>query len=177
MDPVELAPSDERGEPLGAAIRRRLERLLGRSLADVRVHDDPQAERLTRQAGAQAFAVGRHVYLRPGGRAARTAQERGLLAHEVAHTTQQTPAPPDGMPGPRGSAPLPGANAHLAVQRTHGSAPPAEQAATAAEIAAQAEPRPAPPAIDPEVVAERVYQRMLRDLELDRERHRQDFGL
>ena len=67
------------GEPLDVPIRRRLERLLGRSLADMRVHDDAQAEQVVSQLGAEAFTLGRHVYTRRGGRAAHGGRDLGLL--------------------------------------------------------------------------------------------------
>jgi hypothetical protein len=166
MDPVELAPSDDVGESLGAQVRRRLERLLGRSLAHLRVHQDPAAERLTRRLGAEAFAVGRHVYVRPAGR---TARGGGLLAHEATHVAQQTAGPAGDPPGAlRSATPRP------VVQRAV-SDDAAEQEATAIEAAAQQEAPPAVPAIDLDLLAERVYQRMRRDVELERERHGQDW--
>src|SRR4051794_8709051 len=100
MDPVALAPLPDPGEPLADQIRQRLERLLGRSLADARLHDHTQAERLTRRLGAAAFTLGRHIYVRPG--LARAAEHDpaalALLAHEAPPVTQQTP-PPLGVPG------------------------------------------------------------------------------
>src|SRR5690348_10234703 len=93
MDPVALAPLPDPGEPLADQIRQRLERLLGRSLADARLHDHTQAERLTRRLGAAAFTLGRHIYVRPG--LARAAEHDpaalALLAHEATHVAQQAP--------------------------------------------------------------------------------------
>ena len=168
------------GEPLDAQVRRRLERLLGRSLADMRVHDDAQAEQLVGQLGAEAFTLGRHVYVRRGGRRPQGATALGLLAHESTHVTQQTgpPAPAPGSSATDGSGPP------VVVQRAVGAAGPAhEQAATQMETAAQQSPQDgADPAgrkaggkaaaPDPDAVAERVYALIMRDLQLERERGR-----
>jgi hypothetical protein len=167
MDPVELAPTADPGEPLADHIRRRLERLLGRSLDDVRVHDHEQAERLTRQLGAEAFTVGRHVYVRRGGGIGHTSRNLGLLAHEATHVAQQTGAAETAVSAARPLAALP------VVQRTSGAtAEGAEQEALNAEVAAQQATTAARSvlAIDPEEVAERVYRLMMRDLHLDHER-------
>ncbi|MBL8621953.1 MAG: DUF4157 domain-containing protein [Myxococcales bacterium] len=83
------------GRPLRATERTRLEAVFGADLAAVRVHDGPAAAALARQAGARAFAAGRHVVLGAGEAAKADADE--LLAHEVAHVLQQV-----GRRGPDG---------------------------------------------------------------------------
>src|SRR5690348_7655074 len=102
---------DERNTPslAGAgdvhAVQAWVERLLGRSLSDVRVHDSSQAGDLARRLGARAFTVGRHVYARPELLRAPAPQAAALLAHELTHTVEQagTPAAP---PPASGLAPL-----------------------------------------------------------------------
>jgi hypothetical protein len=163
-EPVELAPSADAGEPLAEHIRRRLERLLGRPLDDVRVHDHAQAERLTRQLGAEAFTLGRHIYVGRGVAAASTRQALGLLAHESTHAVQQT-NPTSAAPGGE-RAGLPLVQRTRAIQRTS-----EEQEATDVEVAAQrpaARPQPAP--IDPDLLTERVYKLLMREARRERER-------
>ena len=167
LDPQSLAPSADAGAPLADAIRQRLERLLGRPLGDVRVHDHAQAERLTRQVGAAAFTLGRHIYVGRGIGAARTRQALGLLAHETTHAVQQSgPAAVPSTPSAPPAMPL--------VQRAHTvAAGPGEQEATDVEVAVQRTqrmPRPAPAPVDPELLMERVYALMMREARQDRER-------
>lgn len=78
-----------RGEPLSPDARAPLEGHFGRDFADVRVHTDAEAARLTAALGARAFASGRDIYLAPGAFAPDTEEGRHLLAHELAHVVQQ----------------------------------------------------------------------------------------
>ncbi|MDA0234101.1 MAG: DUF4157 domain-containing protein, partial [Proteobacteria bacterium] len=74
-----------RGDPLPAATRAPLEDHFGRDFADVRLHSDAEAARLTAALGARAFTSGRDIYLAPGTVASDTEEGRHLLAHELAH--------------------------------------------------------------------------------------------
>lgn len=78
-----------RGEPLSPDARAPLEGHFGRDFADVRIHTDMEAARLTAALGARAFASGRDIYLAPGAFAPDTDDGRHLLAHELAHVVQQ----------------------------------------------------------------------------------------
>ena len=78
-----------RGEPLTAEVRAPLEDRFGRDFADVRIHTDAEAARLTAALGARAFTSGREVYLAAGAFAPDTEGGRHLLAHELAHVVQQ----------------------------------------------------------------------------------------
>ena len=153
-----------------------LERLLGRSLADVRVHDSSQAGALAARLGARAFAAGRHIYVRPDLLRPLTPQGVALLAHELTHAVEQSDAPAlaaPAMPLLTAAGPGPAAPAPPAVQRATPSGG-GEHSAVAAETAAlrsgQAG-RPAAAPIDPQAVADRVYRRIVDDLRTDRERH------
>ena len=73
------------GAALGPATRERLEGGLGRSLADVRVHEDGQAER----AGAHALTAGSHIHFARGRYEPSSTRGLELLAHETAHVVQQ----------------------------------------------------------------------------------------
>jgi len=93
------------GRPLEAGTRAAMEARLGVDLSGVRLHDDARAAAATREAGAEALAVGDEVALGvrhdPASRAGRE-----LLAHELAHVVQQRAAGTafvqrkDGAPAP-----------------------------------------------------------------------------
>jgi hypothetical protein len=81
------------GRPLDPATRAFMEPRFGRDLAQVRVHDDPMASRSADAVGALAYTVGSHVAFAAGHYAPASAWGRRLLAHELAHTIQQSEAP------------------------------------------------------------------------------------
>ena len=128
----------EGGRPLDTASRQRLEASFGRSLAHVRVHDDPAAAALVAELGAKAVTVDDHVLFGdPAG-----AGSLGLLAHEVAHTLQ-------GGPGfePEGSGALVGSPTSAAEVEAAAAAsgavagrPVEVRQAGAAAVAASSEP-------------------------------------
>lgn len=62
---------------------------MGRSLADVRVHDDATADALARTHRARAVTYGQDVFLRRDVARLATPRDLGTLVHEVAHTQQQ----------------------------------------------------------------------------------------
>ncbi len=78
------------GQPLPDGVRSYFEPRFGRDFSHVRVHENTRAARLSRQLSAQAFTHGQDIYfgagrfdpVNPGG--------RRLLAHELAHTVQQS---------------------------------------------------------------------------------------
>ena len=87
-----LADATRGGEPLTAEPRRSLERALGARLDAVRVHHDRGADELARSIGAAAFTHGTHIYFREGRFDPAGAEGTHLLAHELAHVVQQSPA-------------------------------------------------------------------------------------
>ncbi|MFT4102490.1 MAG: DUF4157 domain-containing protein [Burkholderiaceae bacterium] len=92
------------GAPLAAAARARIESILGAPLGNVRIHRGSAAERAAAAVGAAAFTIGQDIVL--GAAAGKTALDAGqasprrtapsqaerLLAHEAAHTIQQSGA-------------------------------------------------------------------------------------
>jgi hypothetical protein len=83
---------------------------LGRDVSRVRVHDDDQADRLSRSLDAAAFTIGRDIFFRARHYRPGTTAGRRLLAHELAHVAQQEAGPrsahryrlvPAGDPGER----------------------------------------------------------------------------
>ncbi len=158
-----------------------LERLIGRSLGDVRIHDSSQAGSLAGRLGARAFAMGRDVYVRPDLLRPLTPRSVALMAHEVTHAVEHGGAAPVTAPSMAGlgmpHAPAGTFNAALPVQRAEsgGGSQGAEARAVAVEAAAlqamQAQSATKGAAApDPEVIAEAVYQRMRRAMQSDHER-------
>lgn len=66
---------------------------LGTDLGAVRIHDDPQAAHAASQLEARAFTVGNDIAFGARQFQPATAAGRKLIAHELAHTLQQTQAP------------------------------------------------------------------------------------
>jgi hypothetical protein len=78
------------GEPLAASERTFFEPAFGRDFGDVRIHTGAQAGRAAGTAAARAFTFGTDVVFGVGEYAPDTRGGRRLLAHELAHVTQQT---------------------------------------------------------------------------------------
>lgn len=82
----------EPGRPLDAAVRRDLEPRFGRDFSNVRIYDGAAAGESARELGASAYTVGNDVVFQPGRYAPASGKGRWLLAHELAHVTQQQEA-------------------------------------------------------------------------------------
>ena len=67
-----------------------MEPRFGRNFAHVRVHADSQAVRSAEAVGASAYTVGRDIVFGHGQFAPHSAPGQRLLAHELAHTIQQS---------------------------------------------------------------------------------------
>jgi hypothetical protein len=76
--------------PLDASTRKRMESRLGHNFAHVRVHTDERAAASARAVGALAYTVGRSIVFDRGRYAPNEDKGRGLLAHELVHTLQQS---------------------------------------------------------------------------------------
>jgi hypothetical protein len=77
------------GQPLPSRTRAVLERRLGHSFADVRVHTDAQAADSAQSLAARAYTTGSEIVFGTGEYAPETRAGRALLAHELAHVVQQ----------------------------------------------------------------------------------------
>lgn len=62
----------------------------GSAVAGVKVHDDAAADAKVRAAGRDGIASGKDVYMREGSLSSNAPEVKGLLAHEVTHTMQQS---------------------------------------------------------------------------------------
>jgi hypothetical protein len=82
-----FAPGASRaGAQLDPAVRDRVEPLVGADLGGVRVHDDTPSRHAAAALSARAFTIGGDIHLGPG----ESASDVGLMAHEAAHTVQQS---------------------------------------------------------------------------------------
>jgi hypothetical protein len=84
------------GQPLEPGVRGLLERAFGADLTAVRVHADPESDRLAAALGADAFAAGADLFFRSGAFNPGNAAGLRLLAHEAAHAVQQSRRPAHG---------------------------------------------------------------------------------
>jgi len=77
------------GNPLPEAVKKHLELGLNANLSRVRIHDDAEADLLSRGVAAVAFTSGQDIFFRAGMYQPNTQTGLELLAHEVTHTVQQ----------------------------------------------------------------------------------------
>ncbi len=81
---------DSEGAPLPTDVRTRFEGSLGADLGGVRVHTGAESAKAADAVGAQAFAVGNDIHFGQGTFQPDDPFGLHLLAHEVAHTQQQS---------------------------------------------------------------------------------------
>jgi hypothetical protein len=80
------------GKPLDAKTRAFIEPRFGHDFGHVRVHADSQAAQSAQAVGASAYTVGRDIVFAHGQFAPHSVSGQRLLAHELAHTIQQSGA-------------------------------------------------------------------------------------
>ncbi len=80
------------GQPLPADLQRRFEGSLGADLSGVRVHTGTSSAEAARSVGARAYTTGSDIHFAHGQYDAASRGGQELLAHEVAHTVQQSRA-------------------------------------------------------------------------------------
>src|SRR5262249_50769146 len=76
------------GEPLPEAVRSYMEPRFGADFSHVRVHSGAESARLNDSLHAQAFTYGRDIWLGQG----ESSRNLSLMAHELTHVVQQSPA-------------------------------------------------------------------------------------
>ena len=89
----------ESGQPLPGTVRALFEQQFGHNLGRVRIHSGTRAAQVTRSLGAEAFTYGDSISFAAGRYRPYTVQGLHLLAHEVAHTIQQSGQPASGQAG------------------------------------------------------------------------------
>jgi len=82
------------GQPLDSETRAYMEPRFGQDFSGVRVHIDSQAAQSAAEVGARAYTVGQDVVFGAGEYAPGTTAGKQLIAHELAHTVQQTHVSP-----------------------------------------------------------------------------------
>ena len=83
------------GGGLDSAIAQKAGQTMGQDFSDVTIHTDAQADRLSRQLGAEAFTTGCDVFFREGAYDPASSDGQRLIAHELTHVAQQGAAPPN----------------------------------------------------------------------------------
>ena len=78
------------GNPLAGSVRQFFEPRFGHDFSNVRVHTDSRASAAARDINARAFTRGTDVFFGRGEYSPDTSRGRHLLAHELAHTIQQS---------------------------------------------------------------------------------------
>jgi hypothetical protein len=80
------------GRPMEPALRQDMEQRFGHDFSRVRVYSDTAAEQSAREVNANAYTVGSDIVFGAGRFAPGSHEGRRLIAHELAHVIQQTPA-------------------------------------------------------------------------------------
>lgn len=116
---TKIYQSLDKGASLSTSARGDFEPRFGHDFNQVRIHADSEAAHLARSVNAQAFTYGRDIYFAAGRYKPHSVSGRKLLAHELAHVTQNSakpmlyrdkdPATQDPVPGP-GVVPVPDAS-------------------------------------------------------------------
>jgi hypothetical protein len=78
------------GHPLEPSTRSYFENRFGHDFGAVRIHTDSTAARSAQSVNALAYTVGQHVVFGAGQYAHNTGEGRRVMAHELAHTIQQS---------------------------------------------------------------------------------------
>ena len=78
------------GQPLETATRSFMESRFGHDFSHVRIHTDATAAESAQAVSALAYTVGRDVVFGAGRYRPQTEEGRKLIAHELAHTVQQS---------------------------------------------------------------------------------------
>ncbi len=90
QSPQAVMHSLGKGKPLDSGTRSRMEGAFGTDFSKVKVHTDSHAANLSGGMNARAFAVGNHIAFGSGEYQPGTLIGDALMAHELAHTIQQS---------------------------------------------------------------------------------------
>jgi hypothetical protein len=108
------------GRPLPDGVRLDMERRLGHSFSEVRIHTDSTAAESADAVAAEAYTVGSHIAFGQGRFDPDSSAGRQLLAHELAHASGRA----CDTPPPRGTIPIssPSAPAEESARRSAAAA-------------------------------------------------------
>jgi hypothetical protein len=87
---VAAAERGSSGAPLPHTLMRKFEGSLGSDLSGVRIHTGGASERAAEAVGALAYTTGNHIHFGRGRYEPASTAGQHLLAHEIAHTVQQS---------------------------------------------------------------------------------------
>ncbi len=113
-----LAATRGNGSPLPQSMRDFMEPRFGTDFSDVRLHTGSEAIQLNREISAQAFTLGKDIYLGEGKEDTESSAGKQLLAHELTHVVQQAGAV-QRIPQPKESLPQSPATAILSSAASH----------------------------------------------------------
>lgn len=85
-----LRESKGAGKPLPEKVRTEMETGFGADFSQVRLHGDQESALLSTSIRAKAFTYGQNIYFNSGRMDFNSSSGRSLLAHELAHTLQQS---------------------------------------------------------------------------------------
>ena len=85
-----LNSSKGSGQPLPDTTRHQMETSMGTDFSTVRIHDDSNAAKMSKDLNAQAFTHGNDIYFNTGKYDTSSSAGQHLLAHELTHTVQQS---------------------------------------------------------------------------------------
>jgi Domain of unknown function (DUF4157) len=111
------------GQSLDSTAREFMESGFGHDFSRVRVHTDARAAESARAVNAQAYTVGRDVVFGAGQYAPGTHTGKSLLAHELAHVSQQSQADASVVARPAGGADYDALERDADVSAAHAVAP------------------------------------------------------
>lgn len=80
-----------KGKPLDDQVRTSMERVFGTNFNGVRVHNNGQADQLSRSIQAKAFTTGKDIFFRQDAYQPTSRSGQELIAHELTHVLQQNP--------------------------------------------------------------------------------------
>jgi hypothetical protein len=89
---AEIESRRGRGSALPSGVRRRMESAFGGDLGDVSIHTDDKAAELSSAVSAKAFTTGKDIFFGAGQFDPSSPAGEHTLAHEIAHTRQQSSA-------------------------------------------------------------------------------------
>ena len=77
------------GQKIDATTKAEMEQGFGADFSHVRIHNDAEAQHMSKDIGAQAFTHGNDIYFSDGKYNPNSKEGKHLLAHELTHTIQQ----------------------------------------------------------------------------------------
>jgi Domain of unknown function (DUF4157) len=90
QSPQAVMQSLGKGSSIESSTKSKMEGAFGESFSNVEVHTDSNAAQLSKDMNARAFTVGNHIAFAGGEHQPGTIEGDALMAHELAHTIQQS---------------------------------------------------------------------------------------